>query len=51
MKAASHELKGLQCLYQSGMALGLNFPYVVVSQILIQFCIRAELFVRACVSG
>jgi hypothetical protein len=28
MKAASHELKGLQCLYQAGIALGLNFPFV-----------------------
>lgn len=30
MKAASHELKGLQCLYQAGLSLGLNFPLMSV---------------------
>jgi hypothetical protein len=28
MKAASHELKGLQCLFQAGISLDLAFPYV-----------------------
>lgn len=28
MKAAAHELKGLQCLFQVGTPLGLNFPCV-----------------------
>lgn len=28
MKAASHELKGLQCLFPAGIALDLHFPYV-----------------------
>lgn len=30
MKAAGHELKGLQAMYQGGIALNLNFPLMAV---------------------